>query len=106
MRNIINRWVEKAKREYYSKRLINEQNRSKYQWKIIHEIIGKKRKASLKLKKLKTSSATWLQILKKVSNTFNDYFVNVGQELASKIPAAEYNIKSPLERPFLLEFRY
>ena len=94
IRNNVNRHISKAKKEYYSKKLIKAQNCSKLRWKVINEIIGNKRKNKFRVNKIKNKNGQMVKTPKKVANIFNDYFSNVGPELAAKIPDTVYNLSS------------
>ena len=41
-RNALNRTITKAKKMYFENKLLNNESNSKNQWKVIHNIIGKK----------------------------------------------------------------
>ena len=62
------------------------QNQSKDIWLTMNEIIGKKRSSKSKIKQIVDSSGKNVTSRSDIANTFNKYFVNVGKNLASKIP--------------------
>ena len=85
-RNFLNRTIENRKREYYKQKLLDVQNQSKDIWLTMNEIIGKKRSSKSKIKQIVDSSGKNVTSRSDIANTFNKYFVNVGKNLASKIP--------------------
>ena len=52
-RNALNRLIDKAKKRYYERRLYHNQNNTIMQWKIINEIVSKKKKSAYKISKIK-----------------------------------------------------
>ena len=96
-RDKINKLIRKSKHNYYLNYFINFKNDSKKIWSGIKSIISNK----------KTSPSTInLQIndqiitdQKKVSNKFNEFFINVGPELCKNIPECERHFTTFLPQP-------
>ena len=91
-RNFLNRTIENRKREYYKKKLLDVQKQSKDEWRIMNEIIGKKRSKKSKIKQVVDSTGNTVTSREGIANVFNSYFVNVGKNLASKISPRENEI--------------
>ena len=84
--------IENRKREYHKKKLLDVQNQSKDESRIMNEIIGKKRSKKTKIKQVLDSNGKTVTSRKEIANVFNSYFVNVGKNLASKISPRENKI--------------
>ena len=83
-KNILTTTLRAAEKAYYSK--LVEENKSNLgaSWRILKEVINKKKKSSVCFKfKLNDRDITDKRA---ISDGFNNFFVNVGPNLASKIP--------------------
>ena len=83
-RNKLNGLLHNAEKDHYDQLLKKNQNNLKTSWRILKEVINKKKS---------TSSCSRFRINnrlisdnKSIANGFNSYFVNIGPTLASKIP--------------------
>ena len=76
--------IENRKREYYKKKLLDVQKQSKDEWRIMNEIIGKKRSKKSKIKQVIDSTGKTVTSREGVANAFNSYFVNVGKKSCLK----------------------
>ena len=85
-RYYLNRTIENRKRVYYKQKLLEAQNQSKDSWRILNEIIGQKRRSKSRIKQITDKNGVSFSTREEISNAFNKYFVNVGTNLASKIP--------------------
>ena len=84
-KRIVNREMKCARRQYYNKALAeNKDNLSKY-WSIMKEIIGKRR-AEENPSYFLDESGERNEDCMEIATNFNKYFINVGPQLASKIP--------------------
>ena len=84
-KRIVNREMKCAGRQYYNKALTeNKDNLSKY-WSIMKEIIGKGR-AEENPSYFLDESGERNEDCMEIATNFNKYFINVGPQLASKIP--------------------
>ena len=83
-RNKLNNLMRKCKREYYHKKFENTKNNIKQTWSAINTIIGK-RKTEKQQSTFKTDSGNIVSEPESISNSFNDFFVNIGPKLASEI---------------------
>ena len=82
-RNILTKLIRTSKKLYYSNRLNNAEGDSRSTWKIINEMINKKRE-STSLDNLNINGKE-ITNSEDVSKEFNSFFTRVGPELASKI---------------------
>ena len=90
---MLNHLLKDSKRLYDSNYFLENINNSKKIWNGIKEIVDIKAKINQKTVKI-VQNETELTDPKLVANAFNNYFANVGVNLATLIPAIN---KSPLE---------
>lgn len=83
-RNVLNKLLHKAERNYYRSLLFKCRNNMKKSWKVLKDVINHKKKSAsssrFKVNDIITSDK------KRISNGFNDFYINVGNNLAQKIP--------------------
>ena len=72
-------------KKYYSNLLDENKNNIKEAWKILNTIINKKSKNSAYPQQFNDLNGNIITDEKLAANKFNDFFVNVGTNLASKI---------------------
>ena len=78
-----------AKQKYYTNMIeINKKDLSK-QWKLINEILQRNRNQEDPINKLVTDNNVILTECKDICNELNDFFVNIGPTMASKITSSE-----------------
>ena len=83
-KNVLNNIIKLSKRHYFNLKLEENKSNMKETWRILKEVIGVPNKSSI--------SSTFLingetvTDTNKIVNCFNDFFVNIGKELASKLP--------------------
>ena len=75
-----------AQCNFYSNKIIECQNRSKALWKVINEITQRKKKTNGILQKLRLENGRFIENPSDIAKTLNEYFVNVGPNLAKKLP--------------------
>ena len=90
-RNLLNRMIKKAKSDYYKEKLEASGNNSKKIWIVINEILAK-RKKQMSIKRVKKKNGNKTSSSSETANTFNKYFVDVGIELAEKIPTTSHQM--------------
>ena len=73
--------LKNAKKEYYSTRIADEGTNPKKAWKTINNLLGRKNKQTV-INELKLGDNS-LTNPKDIAEVFNDYFANIGQNLAS-----------------------
>ena len=78
----IKRFCEK---NYYTKLIENNKNNVKNIWRALNEIINKKVKSNEYPNQFKTEDVSTISGTKMIANKFNDFFVNVGTNLAKQI---------------------
>ena len=86
-RNSLNKLLHEAERNYYRSLLERSKNSMKKSWKILKDVINHKKQSSscsrFKINDVVTSDK------KRISNGFNDFYINVGSNLAKKIPNSD-----------------
>jgi len=75
-----------AKKLYYDNQLTINKHNLKQTWKIMKEIIGIPTKESIS--QSFTSNGRVILDKNEIADSFNEYFVNIGEQLASKIPSS------------------
>ena len=73
-----------AERKYYHEQFELNTNDLKKSWQIIKNIIGKEEKSTIKYKEFLINNM-YISDNETISNSFNNYFINVGSSLAKKI---------------------
>ena len=81
IRNRVNIELKNAKKEYYSTRIADEETNPKKAWKTINDLLGRQNKQTV-VNELKLGDNS-LTNPKDIAEVFNDYFANIGQNLAS-----------------------
>ena len=77
-----------CKKTYFDKILKEQKNNMKGTWKILNEIIRKKKSTTMYPETFTHKNKLFTSDLD-IANGFNDFFVNVGPDLASKIEAPD-----------------
>ena len=90
-RSMLQRVKRKAKMTHYQKKCINFKNETKKLWDVINTIIGKKRNRDSMIESLKINNILTYDA-NKITDTFCNFFANVGKDYANKIPTGNYNI--------------
>jgi len=85
-RNSVSREIRVNKEKHYNTYFVNCQNNMKKTWKGINELISSRAKTPVNISQIKTDDDTLINDPNKISNSFNDFFVNVGSNLDKKIP--------------------
>ena len=83
---IVNINIIETKRSYYHNTFRNYKNNMKKTWRIINETLGKTNQKN-NLPICIEHNNTLITDPNRISNTFNDYFANIGSDLASNICA-------------------
>ena len=95
-RNKTNHLLEKNEKEHIASLLEASRGNIKKTWKIIKNIINKKRQKKIQTRfKLDASNITTDKSI--IAEKFNDFYINVGPNLASKIPNQTTNPEHYLE---------
>ena len=88
-RNKLNHLLRTAERKYYKDLILEHKSNLKKSWQILKMIINKRKSKPL-CKEFKCNGETIKDDVK-ISNKFNNFFVNVGSSLASGIPPSTKN---------------
>ena len=83
-RNKLNGMLARAERNHYSNLLEENKNNMKKSWSILKEVINKKKSVSSSSRFIINDKVISEKL--EISNGFNNFFVNIGPSLASKIP--------------------
>jgi hypothetical protein len=104
-RNKINHLLKISKRQYYNSYFLENINDSKIIWSGIKEIIHFKPKTNQKTIQIVEDNVE-ITDPKIIANAFNNYFTNIGNNLANLIPKVPNspleNLKSPLPNSFFI----
>ena len=82
-----------AEKEYYSKLLDQHRNNVKKTWQVLNEIIQKRNGCATVQEEFSLADGSKTTNRKQVSELFNNFFVNVGPSLASKIGTETTNVQ-------------
>ena len=93
--------VRKAKKDYLDKMLLINKSNAKQTWKILNNIINKK-KCKNKFPEKFIENRKELSTNNDIVNGFNKYFTSIGPDLSSNIPKCkEYNFIKYMKTPML-----
>ena len=99
-RNKLNKLTKKAEKDYYNELIELNKNDIKRTWTIIKDIINRNKKRSAQTQfKLSDNTITSDKLL--ISETFNDFFINVGPNLAKSLKNVNRKPKFYLEEPLI-----
>lgn len=104
--NILKRAIKEAKTNYYDYNFTQNKNDSKKCWTMINEMLGRTKTQNKMPDKLVKDNCTYFGY-ENVANCFNEYFVNVGKNLAENIKDNMNNsFKDYLKHPTLKYFEF
>ena len=83
-RNKLNHLLRSTERKHYQELLQDHRNNLRKSWQIIKSVINKRKYKPVNTRFLHNGSV--IDDKSKISNKFNNFFVNIGTSLASKIP--------------------
>ena len=92
-----------AKRLYYNKKLYEYKSNAKSTWKLLNDLINKK-KSKCKLPSFFKSNEEEIFNPTHIANRFCEYFTNIGPDLAKSIPASDKSHRSFLDGSFSNSF--
>ena len=90
-RNGTNTQLRLAKKEYYTNKISSESQNPKAAWKTINSLIGKQNRPT-KVNELNINNVK-LTSPEDIAKGFNDYFANIGPNLAAEIDTTECHFK-------------
>ena len=86
----------KSKKNYYNNLITKYKNNIKKSWSIMKEEIGKIKQVNNNLLRRLIINNKEIYAKKTIAESFNKYFINVGSNLASKIPPCTQQFDSYL----------
>ena len=96
-RNKLNHTIRISKKKYYNDKFMEAHKNTKETWNLINEVINK-RKTKTMLPKTFNQEGIEISDPVEIAEHFNDYFVNVGPNLAKNIEQPDINFKSFMSR--------
>ena len=85
-RNKLNHIIKIAKKIYYEEQLIRYKQNTKMTWKTLNELLNKPNKTNeLPKTFIESDSLNIIEDPVEIANKFNDYFINIGPNLAKEI---------------------
>lgn len=97
-RNKLHNLIRKSKRQYYEIKFNQTKTNLKQTWKNINNIIGRNKQQHVQ-KQFKSTDGQTVTDPEEISNDFNDFFINVGPNLAAKINTKENKYYDYLKNP-------
>lgn len=97
-RNETTRAIELAKRAYYNRLFFNAKSDPKKLWKNVNRMINYKSYNKSNIQDIDDGDGNIITDRTEISNTFNDFFVKIGEDLAKKIPQASDDTMANLLR--------
>ena len=94
-RNKFNKLKSVAKKQYYDREFSGHKSNLRYLWKLINEVINRN-KLKPELPDYFKENETLITDPAEISNKFNEYFINVGRNLAAKIPDSDVSFSNYL----------
>ena len=85
-----------AKSKFYRKKIAECKANSKALWRVINQITSRKKETKTTIEKLTLSGNKVVTDPTSIANKLNSFFVNVGPNLASKLPRSTQHYKSYL----------
>ena len=95
-RNKVNIELRNSKKDYYSTKIAGDRSNPKEAWKTINNLLGRQSKSTT-VNELKLNESS-LTNPKDIAEGFNDYFSNIGTNLASKIGTSNCNFETYVEK--------
>ena len=92
IKNQVNVDLRNAKKNYYSSKIANQKQNPKKAWKSINELLGKQNKKS-KVNEIKPGESI-LNNPTDIAEGFNNYFSDIGPDLASQIQTSTSNFET------------
>ena len=87
-----------SKKSYFSKRINDSNGDARRIWNVMKEIIGRAKVKSNELPKQLIRENNIISDKGKIAESFNDFYVSVGRNLASKIPISDKNFADYLSK--------
>ena len=90
--------IKKKSKTSYQRKLKLFEGDTKNTWKIIKEVIGKKRGICDSFSKKLITKKVEITDPKTIANSLNNFFVRIGRNLASKIPKSDTNFEAYISK--------
>ena len=90
----------KSKRKYYSEKLLQFQGDTKKTWRIMNNVIGKSKLIHLTWPRKIIFNKNVIFDEKRIGNSFNNFFINIGPKLADDIPTATKSRRCSVKKVF------
>ena len=84
-----------AKQHYFASMINENKNNLQKQWQLINQIVQRNNKQKKAIHKLVTENVETLTDCQDICNELNNYFINIGPKMASKIPSNFLNNHDP-----------
>ena len=91
-KNLFEKLRKKGKQIYYSSLIEKYKNDSKKTWQVIKDITGKKKNKLNNLPKMLKIEKGFIYEQKQIAHEFNEFFTNIGSNLANKIPKVQKSL--------------
>ena len=92
----------KSKRVYYSSKILELKNNAKKTWGVMKELIAKTRNTESSLPIKLVIEKKEVTEIKDIAEEFNNFFTNVGQNLAKKVPNSSNSFTSFLNQTHII----
>ena len=93
--------LKKAKKDYYDAEFQKHKNDMKQTWKLINNVINKRKNKVTIIKKIKCENGDYVTDQEQICNILNSHFVKNGPTLARKIPDTKISETKFLKHPIL-----
>ena len=97
-KNLFETIKKKAKKIYYSNKLLKCTGDIKKTWNVMKDIIGKSKIKSTNLPRKLTINKVDVYNKPEIADAFNDFFTNIGQKLASQIPKSSKTFETYMNK--------
>ena len=104
LRNKITNEIRKSKIRYYNEKFAANSGNIKNSWKVINTILKRNNKKEYK-NAFEVDGVTVTED-EGIAECFNDFFVNIGSNLANNLPPSQDNFNDFLNEPCLFEFNF
>ena len=101
-RNNLNHLIKCAKNNYLVRKFQNSQNNSKHTWNLINRVTGRLN-CRQKIEKI-THNGQIVDDELEISNIFNNFFINVGNDLSNVLPSSNFYFTHYLNSPNIHSF--
>ena len=101
-KNLFETIKKKARKKYYSNKLLKCTGDIKKTWNVMKDIIGKSKIKSTNLPCKLAINKVDVYNKPKIADDFNDFFTNIGQKLASQIPKSSTTFKTYINKVIVI----